>query len=393
MNEPRATVSANGRQRSLSQYDDEPARASARIGTVRLVWDRASTVGTIWVANAADLHFSVPLDSPSPDVGQIVEISAQLDLRRFEGFASVESLTEVYGSFKLILCRMRSNEEVTLPTMQRRGNTRFTFSPLYPLFCFARNPLDGRVTPLRATDASNGGISLVGAPSEKIPLIGLEIPCQFDAPAIGAFSANVVFRHIDRPSDGASLRVSAEFLGLSEHARDIIGSCITRPMSSNPIRELKRERLLPRFWPDLVDFSLVPTDDNSKCEHSDLNLVGRLADEVVCNYAVNRRNRSECVVSCGPEVSELDALELRAAALKAVILQSKSIGTNNVSLREAKPSQVSSIASSSQNILGPTAYRRSTNAAARIVMGRSRDEAGRKHGRKYGGTSMPKPTT
>jgi len=272
---------------------------------------------------------------------------------------------------------MCSNEEGTFPSMQRRANARFTFSPLYPLFCFARNPLDGRVTPLRATDASNGGISLCGPPSEQIPLIGLEIPCQFDAPAIGSFSTTLVFRNVDRPSEGASFRVSAEFLALSAHARDIIGSCLTRPMSSNSIRELRRERLLPRFWPDLVDFSAVP---NEKCAHADLKLVGRLADEVVCTYTVNRqRDGSECVVSCGPATSELDTADLRAAALKAVTLQRRSIGASSVSLREADLSQASYIASSSLATLSPEAYQRSTDTGHqngdRAVTRRTRADA------------------
>ena len=108
---------------------------------------------------------------------------------------------------------------------------------------------------------------------------------------------------------------------------DVIASCLARPMSSNSIRELKRERLLPKSWVDLVEFSSVPVDSgNSECAQPDLTLIGRLADELVCRYTVTHHNGSVRVVAGGPTVSEFDSAELHDSALRAVALQRRLIG-------------------------------------------------------------------
>ena len=129
MNAPGTIVTTSERKSSLPRFNDELARASARIGSVHLHWDRASTIATLWLANASELHLSVPLESLSPKVGETVEVRTRIGLNDFQCTVAVERLTEVYGSFKLMCCRLNSNAETGSLDVQRRANSRFTFSP------------------------------------------------------------------------------------------------------------------------------------------------------------------------------------------------------------------------------------------------------------------------
>ena len=176
MNAPTAGLVSEP-QSSPPRFSDNLARTSSRVGSVQVAWDRGSTHGAIWLANACTIHVSTALDSPIPDAGESAELTVRLERHTFQCIVSVEHLIEVYGSFKVVCCRILPRRRRAPHRAYSVGRTHDSpYIPLYPLFCFATNPLDGRIVPLRAVDVSNGGISLVGPRSASIPLLGLEVP-------------------------------------------------------------------------------------------------------------------------------------------------------------------------------------------------------------------------
>ena len=97
--------------------------------------------------------------------------------------------------------------------------------------------------------------------------------------------------------------------------------------------ELQRERLLSRSWLDLVDFSSATHRPSTEAVRPNLTVVGRLVDEVICQYTVIHENGRVDSVSGGPILSGLDSARLQETMLDAVFTQRKSIGIKAVGLR------------------------------------------------------------
>lgn len=267
------------------------------MSSAELTWDGGAVMTRVWQIAGATIDLVHPLASDLPAVGTPVTISIRARSQLIRLPARVESAAETYGTFVRITCATHLERRPQLGRSERRANTRFGFSPLFPLFCFARQPADRRLIPLYTIDVSNGGISLGCVAPNAALLPSMRLECRFDAPSIGHFSATLIVQSVTQlPADhGATrLRICAEFLDLSEHAREIISLGLTRPNSSNPLGDLKRENLLCDGWDELVEFSATRVCDDAEWapKHIRAEFIGRLGETVACRFTLSRNNGS-----------------------------------------------------------------------------------------------------
>lgn len=276
-----------GSLESYPRFFDDVTRVGEPMSSAELTWDGGAAMARVWHIGGGTIELVRPLASGIPPVGTLVTIGIRTLTQLVQFPATIEKSAELYGSFELITCATRSTQRARARGGERRANTRFGFSPLFPLFCFARHPGDRRVVPLYAIDVSNGGISLGCVAANAALLPSMRLDCRFDAPSIGHFNATLVVQQVTPfAADGPpKLRVCAEFVDLSEHAREVISLGLTRPNSSNPLRDLKRENLLSEGWDDLVEFSSTRVRDEAE---SGLQFVGRLGDAVACQFTLLR---------------------------------------------------------------------------------------------------------
>ncbi len=156
--------------------------------------------------------------------------------------------------------------------------------------------------------------------SDFVFVPGMQMHCHFEAPAIGSFHSRLVVQGVAASAvDGspAGTRISAEFAGDDRRARDVISSCLIRPMSSNSVRDLQRENLLVPNWIDLVEFSALGTAGrpNASNAFDGLKLIGRLSDEVVCELECASPERSASIWSASPHLDSEPLLERARAEL------------------------------------------------------------------------------
>ncbi len=176
-------------------------------------------------------------------------------------------------------------------------------------------------------------------------LPGTHLTCRFDAPSIGSFKADLVVRSVDDdPGDDSSgpVRVAAEFLLQDKHARQVIASCITRPMSANSLADLNTENLLYEDWIELVEFSAIREDTVEEA----VRIVGRLSDETACVYNLVVGPGQELGQACfvNPVLDERQLLaraQLEVSAMKNLPSASRAMGiqTSPRELPAKKPQQ------------------------------------------------------
>ncbi len=284
-----------GSLESFPRFLEDVTRVGEPMSTAELMWDGGAVMTRVWNINGPTIELVHPLGSVLPPAGTQVMIGIRA-IEQFLRFpARIEKSAELYGSFALITCAMPAIRRPNAPGRERRANTRFGLSPLFPLFCFARHPAESRVIPLYTIDVSNGGISLGCVAPNAAFLPSMQLDCRFDAPSIGHFNATLIVQHVTSlaasgtsATDGKSkLRICAEFLDLSEHAREVISLGLTRPNSPNPLRDLKRENLLCDSWTELVEFSSTRDEAAPAPENARLRFVGRLGAEVACEFTLS----------------------------------------------------------------------------------------------------------
>ena len=271
-----------------SAHIDRIHDANASEVTARVAWGDVELVASIWSIGSNKLELITPFGSPLPPKGTTVTISCSKNIQHIGSTAKVSSVSEKYGAYRLLTLKSVATDQMN-PIPQRRANQRFRLSHLFPLFCFTRDPLDGRILALRATDISNGGVSLVCESKGLELLPGSRIKCSFHAPGVGRFIAELLVRHTLRCDD--RFRVAAEFLRLPRGARSVIRSCLTRPASNNSIKVLLREKLLSDEWDSLIEFSrrLLPRTESS---NPTMEISAHLCDELVCSVHIDVENQA-----------------------------------------------------------------------------------------------------
>jgi ubiquinone/menaquinone biosynthesis C-methylase UbiE len=267
---------------------------------VTVEWSGRAISASLWSLEGSLLNVVLPLGKEHPEIDAACSISIELDSQNIRIEAVVTTVAEVYGSLSLVSFETSREHPAHLATLQRRANSRFQFSPLFPLFCFADHPTEHRIVPFRVVDISNGGVSLTSHRPGSQMLPGTRIKCRFDAPSIGGFTAELIVRSFsEERAVGRQnyVRVAAEFHAQADSARRIISSCLTRPMSSNLLTDLRRENFLFEDWPELIDFSATrestATSPSSTQRLRPIQIVGRLGDEMVCvfDFADSDENR------------------------------------------------------------------------------------------------------
>ena len=290
----------------LSTQQDPPPAMSPRLHDAiksrshstqaEVHWAQKATRASVWAFEGTHLALLAPLGSAAPVLQSLCWIALNSASGKVSFPATATSAEELYGSFLLLRFCTAQSFPKKRSHLQKRANTRFKISPLFPLFCFSMHEADGRVSAFRTLDISNGGVSLVCSRPGRALFAGLQLDCTFDSPSVGTFKATLVIRAIVEESDKGEqmvLRVAAEFIDRDANAREIISSCLLRPLTSNSIKDLKRENLLSGHWPSLIEFSLFRPQVRSigltksfEKQFDDLQLVGRLADETICSLNV-----------------------------------------------------------------------------------------------------------
>ncbi|HEY6598553.1 MAG TPA: methyltransferase domain-containing protein [Pseudomonadales bacterium] len=307
-----------GALESYPRFFYDVARIGEPMSSAELTWDGGAVMTRVWSIGGATIELVHPFAPELPPVGTAATVSIRANSQLIRFPARIDASREMYGSFALITCSTNPDRRPHAAGAERRANTRFGFSPLFPLFCFARHPADKRVIPLYTIDVSNGGISLGCVAPNAALLPGMRLDCRFDAPSIGHFNATLIVQQVTRIAEAGApkLRVCAEFLDLSEHAREIIGSGLTRPNSSNPLHDLKRENLLCPGWDRLVEFSSTRDDTGSADIRA--QFVGRLGEAVACQFTLSRAAGGTTEMSGWSFNPELDEERLRHRVLDEI---------------------------------------------------------------------------
>ena len=346
---------------SLQRFDDETTIANACHSAVQMIWNQGSAVGAVWSINTATIGILLTLNSEHPRPGVELELSARFDTQEIHVQTKVKSTTEIYGSFRLISCGLHVATKLEDGDLQRRANTRFTFSPLYPLYCFAKHPTSPRNIALRAIDVSNGGISLKGDLRGAPFVPGTPIPCSFDAPSIGTFTATLIFHHADLELDPypASARISAAFADFDTKARNIVGSCLTRPLSSNSLHDLQREHLLPSRWVSIVEFSAARLFQEPEKQYGvpcrEIKLIGRLGDDEVCSFTQGVQSKATYSIDRTVANSKADERRLLRRMFEEIETRARSFDLDKTQIEFALRSEYS-FDSQSESVAAEESY-------------------------------------
>jgi ubiquinone/menaquinone biosynthesis C-methylase UbiE/c-di-GMP-binding flagellar brake protein YcgR len=257
---------------------------------VYIAWGESRLCGLVDVVRAEVMHIVTPVGSVLPEIGTPVQLIVGKDSGSIR-FASVVSVDMDYGTLNRVELQLGISTPSNSTGVQRRANSRFHFSPAFPLFCFVKHPHDRRFIPLRALDVSNGGVSFSAAAENAASLPkDVEMDCLFQAPSIGRFRATIVVRDIRRRNDRGDkrtfCRVAAEFIEIRNSARRVIARCLARPLSGNSLQDLVREGLFCSDWPEFVEVRATDSANTDGAQNFSASLLGH----ALCNFRVDTSN-------------------------------------------------------------------------------------------------------
>ena len=264
------------------RFSAEASNGSPPSPQLKICWDDQELLATAWHIEGPLLYLGVLPTESLPPGGTAVVIRSSLGGQQVKLRGTVRRYSQIYGTTFLIECSLRSSRQPD-PVPQRRANRRFRVGNLSPAFCFATNPITGKVISFVVADVSSGGLAL-HTPTSPWLLPGLRLRCRIDAAGAGTFETHLLVGATEKLETN-NYRVSAEFESLKPHVRETLAASLTSATTQNSIGELKRERLLSRAWPDLLRLDSRSLSNDGLAQR--VQISGKLADTVVCSCVMD----------------------------------------------------------------------------------------------------------